>query len=100
MSGSLTAEQAKMALDSDKKIVLVDLRSPEEYRGGHIAGSINIPLDEIEDIAHIVPDCGTNIFLYCQCGKHSRCGRTVLMYLGYKQVWSICGIRDWPYGLV
>lgn len=27
---------------------IIDVRSPEEYRGGHVKGSINIPLDRIE----------------------------------------------------
>lgn len=100
MTGCLTAEQAKKLMSSDPDIVIIDLRAPDEYRYGHIAGSLNIPLDEIEDIKTIVPDHGVKIFLYCQSGKNSRCGRSVLMYMGYKNVWNIGGLKDWPYGLV
>lgn len=100
MAGNLSMEQVKKALDSDKKIVLIDVRTAAEYRCGHISGSLNIPLDEIREIQDIVDDRHANIFLYCQTGKQSGCARSVLMYLGYTQVVNIGGVRDWPYGLV
>jgi 3-mercaptopyruvate sulfurtransferase SseA len=38
--------QAKAAFDL-KQVVFVDVRSPESYAGGHIPGSLNIPVDEL-----------------------------------------------------
>ncbi|MEG1968476.1 MAG: rhodanese-like domain-containing protein, partial [Clostridia bacterium] len=37
--------QAKKDLEQDGKIVLVDVRTPEEYADGHLPHSRNIPLD-------------------------------------------------------
>jgi rhodanese-related sulfurtransferase len=39
-------EQLKSLLASDKTVV-VDVRTPAEFMGGHVAGSINIPLNEV-----------------------------------------------------
>lgn len=35
---------------ADPQAVLLDVRTPPEYRSGHIEGSINIPLDKISTI--------------------------------------------------
>jgi 3-mercaptopyruvate sulfurtransferase SseA len=43
----VSLEQARAALD-DGTAVFVDVRSAEAYSASHIAGAINIPLNEIE----------------------------------------------------
>ena len=43
----VTLDQANTALDAGTTVI-VDVRSAEAYRGGHIAGAINIPLGELE----------------------------------------------------
>lgn len=52
------------------KAVIVDVRTPEEFMGGHVAGSINIPLDEVpmrlEDFKKM-----NNIVLCCASGGRS-----------------------------
>ena len=41
----------------EKKGTIVDVRTPEEFMGGHVAGSVNIPLQElpkrVEEIQHL-----------------------------------------------
>lgn len=43
-----TVAEAKQALDS-QSAVIVDVRDSGSYAAGHVAGSINIPLDELEN---------------------------------------------------
>ena len=43
--------------------VLLDVRTPGEYAGGHIPGSKNLPLQSIFDIAKLVPDVQTPVFV-------------------------------------
>ena len=43
--------------------VLLGVRTAEEYRDGHIDGSINIPLDKISSVANIVKDKSTPLYL-------------------------------------
>ena len=68
---------------------LMDVRAANEYQAGHIPGSINLPLDEIQRVGTLVPDKNARIYLFCETGKHSGCARTVLLYLGYGQVWNL-----------
>ena len=51
--------------------VLLDVRTKVEYADGHIEGSVNIPLDELETIGRVVPDKGTPIFVHCLSGARS-----------------------------
>jgi len=54
------------AIVKSESTVIVDVRTPQEFMGGHVAGSINIPLDEIpvridelKKMAHIVLCCAS-----------------------------------------
>lgn len=72
--------------------VLIDVRNVDEYRCGHIPGSINIPLDRIDSVTRKVKDRNTEIFVYCLSG--SRSGQAVrrMKQLGYANVVNIGGI--------
>lgn len=87
----LAVKQAREENDS----YLIDLRTSEEYKEGHIEGSINLPLDDIEDIDIIVDDPKSKIYLYCRSGKRSSQGAMILRSLGYENAINIGGILDW-----
>ena len=72
--------------------VLIDVRTVEEYRDGHIENSVNIPVDRISSIEDAVKDKDTRLFVYCRSGGRS--GRAVshLKQMGYKNVENIGGI--------
>ena len=65
---NLSMDKARLELENDKSINLIDVRTPEEYRAGHIPGSRNIPLDRIRDIDKAVPDRDAKLFVYCLSG--------------------------------
>ena len=46
--------------------ILLDVRTPEEYGGGHVPGSRNLPLQQIEKITAIAEKKETPLFVYCQ----------------------------------
>ena len=50
--------------------VLLDVRTPEEYRGGHIPGSRNIPLQTIDNVSTVVENKDTALYVYCQSGAN------------------------------
>lgn len=75
--------------------VLVDVRRPEEYRDGHIPGSINVPLQHIEEIDLEVSDMSTPLFVYCRSGARSRQATAMLQEMGYEEVHNIGGILDY-----
>ena len=75
--------------------VLVDVRTPEEYRDGHVPGSVNVPLQQIEDIELEVAEKNTPLYVYCRSGARSRQATALLKEMGYEDVHNIGGILDY-----
>lgn len=70
--------------------IIVDVRSPQEYREGHIDGSISIPEYEIKkEIENMIVDKNKNIVVYCSSGGRSKKAQKTLNTLGYKNVYNI-----------
>ena len=68
--------------------LLIDVRTPEEYREKHIDGAINIPIYEIDNIKNEIIDSNKVILLYCKTGKRSKLVKQILMQNGYKNVYT------------
>ncbi len=80
-------------------IVILDVRTPQEYEKGKIQGSINLPINEIEArIEQIVPDKITTIYVYCVSASRSDQGVQKLLLLGYTNSFSMTnGLLMWRY---
>ncbi len=78
---------------------LVDVRRPDEYRGGHLPGSRLIPLDELPDrIGELDPRKPT--IVYCASGARSRAAVSILARAGFGEVYDMeGGIRAWRGGV-
>jgi len=77
--------------------VLLDVREPDEYRQGHIAGAINVPRGLLEFKLSGDPalnDRGTRIVLYCKTGGRGALAADSLRSMGYLHVQSIAGGMD------
>jgi len=93
---TLTAEEAKIELSKDENIVLLDVRSEEEFEEKHIEGSILIPIYVLEEKVNMeIPDKNTRVFVYCKSGKRSTEASEILVNLGYKNVYNIEGLDYW-----
>ena len=68
--------------------LLIDVRTPEEYRKEHIDGAINIPVYEIDNIKNEIIDQDKVILVYCSTGKRSKIVKQILMQNGYKNVYT------------
>lgn len=55
----------------DKACTIVDVRTPEEFMGGHVVGSINIPLGEIQERMEELEGLKTPLVLCCASGNRS-----------------------------
>ena len=49
---------------NSQNAVLLDVRTKSEYKEGHIPGSTNIPLDEIQNVEDIIKDHDAEIYVY------------------------------------
>jgi phage shock protein E len=74
--------------------LLLDVRTPEEYADGHIAGSINIPLAELPNQLSQVPQ-NVMVVVYCRSGNRSAQAVALLKDAGYTQVLDMGGIVEW-----
>ena len=80
---------------NSQNAVLLDVRTKSEYKEGHIPGSTNIPLDEIQNVEDIIKDHDAEILVYCLRGSRSISAVKKLKTLGYKRARSIGGIASY-----
>jgi phage shock protein E len=73
---------------------LVDVRTPEEFAGGHIEGAINIPIDDLEARASELKKDG-DLVLYCRSGARSERGKKLLLAAGFTKVHNLGGMSNW-----
>lgn len=94
-----TAE-AKAMIDAGNVIIL-DVRTREEYQSGYIEDSFNLPLGTIESgIQKITSDKDAVLLVYCRSGNRSKVAARELTELGYTNVYDFGGIVDWTYGII
>jgi len=93
----ITPQQAQaMMAQSDINIIILDVRTQEEFRSGHIPGAILLPGDEILARAgYLIPDLDQIILVYCRSGARSNVAALALVELGYTAVYDFGGIMDW-----
>lgn len=73
---------------------LLDVRTPEEFADGHIAGAVNIPLAELPNQLSQIPQ-DMPLVVYCRSGNRSAQAATLLKEAGYSQILDMGGIVDW-----
>ena len=81
--------------ESSSSAVLLDVRTPQEYRQGRIPGSRNLPLQNIDTAEEAVKDKDTPLFVYCQSGGRSKQAVSLLQKQGYTNVTNIGGISSY-----
>lgn len=94
-SDELSYNQAMKYIKTNPETVLLDVRSQQEYREGHLKGSINIPLYELLVKAKIeLPNKNIPIIVYCQTGHRSRKALDILKKEEYENLYTIKGGLD------
>jgi hydroxyacylglutathione hydrolase len=76
--------------DAGPAPTVVDVRSAAEHAGGHIEGSLNIPLTHLEDRAGEIP-VGRPITVHCEGGYRSAIAASLLQKLGRRDVRDLVG---------
>ena len=72
--------------------VLLDVRTLEEYREGHIPGSKHVPMQSLDKVARFANNLDTYGFVYCHSGARSSQAVSALRRMGYTNVKNIGGI--------
>ena len=76
--------------------LLVDVRNPSEYDGGHIPGSVNFALSRIlQEVEGEFTDKSQPLYIYCQSGARSARAGKLLDLMGYESVVDLGGIASY-----
>ena len=85
----ISVQQAKDAVGA-KDTQFIDVRTDEEYAGGHAPKAANFPLDALEkDLAKLDKD--QPVYVICQTGRRSQKGAEILQKAGFKSIYNING---------
>ncbi|MDP3359745.1 MAG: rhodanese-like domain-containing protein [Lutibacter sp.] len=91
----ITLDILKQRLKSKNKIIIIDVRSLEEYNEKHIPNAINIPLEKLDDEAKTFD---RNKFYITVCGKggnRSATGAEKLNQMKFNAIWLCGGTFGW-----
>lgn len=80
--------------DTTEPTALLDVRTPEEFRQGHLPGAVNLPLSSLSKASSLY-DKNDHLILYCHSGARSRLGAFQLKLRGFKKVTNAGGIQDY-----
>lgn len=83
-------------------VVVIDVRNPiERLTEGNIKGSVNVPLSSLKVGAKLTaaPDFNQKILVHCRTGVRAENASKILVQTGYKHVYNMYGILQWPYEL-
>lgn len=105
-STSMYAQKASPAKDVSvtklerkisKNIQLVDVRTPKEFKAGHIGNAVNINVNSPEFISNIQKlDKNKKVYVYCRSGKRSEIAVRKMDSLGFKKIYNLpVGIIGW-----
>jgi rhodanese-related sulfurtransferase len=95
MMKEITAQQLKKMLEAREELALVDLRPSWEQQLCLIEGSINVPMTDLPDHMHILPE-DKPIVMVCHHGARSRQAAAFLKGCGFQKVYCLSGgIDSW-----
>ncbi len=86
----ITASELSERISRGDKMVLVDVREPHEWDGGHLELAMHIPLQQVPARANEIP-ADEEIVMICRSGGRSARAQQVLMSNGYKKVKNLVG---------
>lgn len=93
----ISPQEAKVKMDKEPDVIILDVRTQEEYDSGHIKNAVCLPNEDISSEPEMLPDKGRQIMVYCRSGNRSKQAAQKLADMGYENVLEFGGILDWPY---
>jgi phage shock protein E len=81
-------------VDGKQPHTLVDVRTRDEFNGGHIPGAINISVQELSNKFNKIPQ-SKPVVVYCRSGSRSSQAARILTGAGYTEVLDLGSVMDW-----
>jgi len=77
-------------------VLILDVRTQEEFDSGFISNAVLLPYDEIGELAEsVIVDRNRIVLVYCQRGRRSEIAARALVEMGFTRVYDFGGIEDW-----
>jgi len=81
---TITAQQARTLLENDKNVTLLDVRTVQEFKSGHLRDAKLIPLGELKkNLDKLEADRNKRIIVYCRSGSRSVSASRILEEHGF-----------------
>ncbi len=88
----IEADELAMDLPFDENLVVADVRKENEFAEGHVKDAINLPLNDMNDLAQIAQlEENQNIYVHCGSGYRSLIASSILKKQGYNNLRNING---------
>ena len=77
--------------------LVLDVRSAEEFKSGHIPGAVNIPIDELPSrLGELKVAKGDEVVVHCERGPRAAKAEALLVQSGYTDVVDLSGhMKGW-----
>jgi rhodanese-related sulfurtransferase len=98
--GPIDPSELAARISSGSAPTILDVRTPEEFASGHIAGAINVPVSELPArLASLKLSPGEEIVVHCQRGSRAASAESILRESGYTRVRDLSGhMEAWQAG--
>ena len=100
---NIDGKQTEKLLNSDKDVLIIDVRSEYEYEKGHLLNAINLPYDDDfkSELNEIIDYKDKTVLVYCRSGNRSEKAAVKLVDNGFKNVKNVTdGVDEYDYKLV
>ena len=96
-AGPVHARELTARLGTGRAPFILDVRTPEEFRAGHVPGAVNIPLMELgRRWRELEPHRESELVVYCETGPRARFARVGLRSVGFSRLRLLDGhMRKW-----
>lgn len=86
----INSEKLNNMINKNENILLLDVRTKEEYNTMHIQNSVNIPLQDLEDnLDDILSYTDKDVVIYCRSGKRSITAAYILEANGFRHIYNL-----------
>lgn len=88
----ISAEALLERIEQDDDLLVLDVRTPEEFAEGHVPGAINIPHTELADRLDEVRAAGdVDVVIYCRSGRRAGIAHETLDMTGFARLHHLTG---------
>ncbi|MBL0711339.1 MAG: rhodanese-like domain-containing protein [Colwellia sp.] len=78
--------------NSTNNVLVLDVRSKDEYKHGHIAGAINVSHDKVADqLSSLTQYKDRTVVVYCRSGRRAGIAEHILTENGFNNLYHLTG---------